>query len=314
MKAFISYSHKDDEHLITFEKHLAQVKREGLLSLWTDHAIEAGGLVNKEINKALNVADIFIALLSPDYINSGYCYEKEFQYAHELQDEGKLKIVPIIVEPCDWLSTPFKEFKALPKDGKPISTWINVNTAFLDVVTSLRSLLSRKESGFIQPTGNTDVAQKYRAQRDFDTIEKIDFVNAAFKELKEKLKANVEEVINVEGIKAKLLSEDDSSFSYLLVNRNKKDMEATITVSKSDHKKQNASSFTLNNSDHWLEYEISSNNREHKKSSFNLQHNEYKLFWTKSDYRNYSEPKQVAVSGILIMCWNDWLSSIGIDF
>src|SRR5690554_2076224 len=128
MNAFISYSHADEAHLTNLEKHLAQVKRDGQLNSWTDHAIKAGGDLNTEISEALNNSDLFIALVSPDYINSGYCYDKEFQRALELHQQKKIKIVPIIVESCDWHATPFSNLKALPKDGKPISTWRNINT------------------------------------------------------------------------------------------------------------------------------------------------------------------------------------------
>ena len=55
--------------------------------------------------------------------------------------EGKIIIVPIIVESCDWLRTPFKNVKVLPTDGKPISDWQNVNIAFLNRTKELRKLL-----------------------------------------------------------------------------------------------------------------------------------------------------------------------------
>ena len=175
MKAFISYSHKDQQYLDMLEKHLAQIKRDNLLVAWTDHAIEAGGSLNKEITDVLNNSDIFLALISPDYINSNYCFEKEFKAAQELHKLGNLKIVPIIVEPCDWHNTPFAKLKALPKDGKAVADWSNHNTAFLNVITELRKLLevTSLTSDFMQATGNQK-STKYRAQKDFDSIEKMD--------------------------------------------------------------------------------------------------------------------------------------------
>lgn len=53
---------------------------------------------------------------------------------------GTIKIVPVVVEPCDWQSTPLGGLNALPKDGKPVSEWQNINTAFLDVIQNLRKL------------------------------------------------------------------------------------------------------------------------------------------------------------------------------
>ena len=145
MKAFISYSHKDSSFLERLHTHLTQIKRDGKLTSWTDEMIPAGGAVNDHISNNLETSQIFIALLSPDYIASNYCYEKEFAKAIKMLEKGILIIIPIIVEPCDWLNTPFREFKALPKDGKAITDWSNENTAFLDVIQNLRKLIGNDE-------------------------------------------------------------------------------------------------------------------------------------------------------------------------
>lgn len=314
MNVFISYSHADQAHLTNFEKHLAQVKRDGLLTLWTDHAIEAGSNLDAEIKKALNNADLFIALVSPDYINSGYCYEKEFQFAQELNKQGELKIIPVIVEPCDWHSTPFSDIKAIPKDGKPISTWSNSNTAFLDVVTNLRLLLSKEDNRFLKPKGNSMVAKKYRAQRDFDTIEKIDFVTNGYSEIVTALKKYIHEVIEVDGIKAKIIEETNQRFICLLVNRNKQGMESTLTLTMSDFADKLNRSITYHRSEHWIKAEIQEKNYQVKNWTFSVSNDEYRLFWTNSNGHLYNKQDQILVQNIVDTVWNQWLHSIGINF
>lgn len=133
MKAFISYSHKDEYYLERLKVHLAQMKREGLIDEWTDKDIHASSNLDDIISDKLASSEIFLALVSLDYIASNYCFEKEFQTAQKMQDEERLMIVPIIVEPCDWQKTPFGNFKALPKDGKAVSEWTNPNNAFLNI-------------------------------------------------------------------------------------------------------------------------------------------------------------------------------------
>ena len=315
MKAFISYSHADQSHLTNLEKHLAQVKRDGLLDSWTDHDIQAGGSLDKEIMTALNNANLFIALVSPDYINSGYCYEKEFQYAQELHKKGKIKIVPIIVEPCDWHSTPFSDMKALPKNGKPISTWSNINTAFLDVITNLRSLLKKEEDEFLKPTGNPDIAEKYRAQRDFDSIEKMDFVTNGFNEITNALRKFIMEVIEVEGIKARKFEDNERQFKYLLVNRNKQNLESILTISTSNVAKESNHISMYKRSEHYIKVEIRA--KDHQTSSFlyNLENDEYELFWAFSEsYPYQNKHDRIVVKNIVDKIWNQWLHSIGINF
>lgn len=237
MNAFISYSHNDTAKLDLLHKHLVQLQRERIISTWTDNEIPAGGSLNKNISTALNNSKIFIALLSPDYIASNYCYEKEFQKALEMQAQDEIIIVPIILEPCDWLSTPFKEFKALPKDGKPVSTWENRNTAFLDVIQNIRKLVTSSEADVtktasVQPEAKPAAfSRNYRVKKDFDSIDKMQFIETSFTEVKEYLKRYLEEVLQIENIKARTLYDTNKEFDCLLINRNKIATESNLKVS-----------------------------------------------------------------------------------
>lgn len=51
---------------------------------------------------------------------------------HEL---GEARVIPVVLRPCDWHSAPFGKLNAAPQDGKPVSTWPDLDEAFLDVVT-----------------------------------------------------------------------------------------------------------------------------------------------------------------------------------
>ncbi|MGY3055662.1 hypothetical protein ACVWYG_003883 [Pedobacter sp. UYEF25] len=130
MKAFISYSHKDIGYLEKLKVHLAQIRRDGLITEWTDKEITVGANLDNSISSALASSQLFISLVSPDYIASQYCYEKEFKTAQKMQEEEKMIIVPIIVESCEWKATPFGKIKALPKDGRPVAEWTSPNSAF----------------------------------------------------------------------------------------------------------------------------------------------------------------------------------------
>src|SRR4051812_47183550 len=101
---FISYSHTDEKSLEKLHKHLAMLKREGSINTWLDYRILPGDEIKREIISNLEKSHIFLALLSPDYLASNYCYEKEFLHALKLAEAGKLRIIPIILEPCDWLA------------------------------------------------------------------------------------------------------------------------------------------------------------------------------------------------------------------
>ena len=42
MRAFISYSHKDESFRAELDKHLALLKRQQLIDVWSDHCIRPG--------------------------------------------------------------------------------------------------------------------------------------------------------------------------------------------------------------------------------------------------------------------------------
>ncbi len=227
MKTFISYSHKDEPYLEKLIVHLAQLKREQLIESWSDQEIHAGAALANTINESLQTSDLFIALLTPDYIASNYCYEKEFENAMAMERNNTLKIVPVIVRPCEWLNTPFKNFKALPKDGKAITLWQNEDTAFLDVTTQLRNLLSNKieakhlAADAIQSLPNSGMSSRLKIKKDFDTIQRIEFIENTFKRISDQLKKNLLEIKVVDTITTKILEESKELFKAIMVNRSK---------------------------------------------------------------------------------------------
>ena len=146
MKAILSYSHRDIERLQRLKAHSAILLQEGRVAYWHDRDIAAGSAFDRDILARLESCELFMALVSPDFLSSSYCYEREMKRAIARHRLGRLRIVPIILEPCDWLSSPLGKFKALPRDGKAISTWPNENEAWLDVVIELRRLLAAHAS------------------------------------------------------------------------------------------------------------------------------------------------------------------------
>jgi predicted GTPase len=140
LNIFISYSHKDDIYRNDFETTLSLLKRQKIVNIWYDRKILPGQYFDDEISKNLENADIIVPLLSPDFINSDYCYDIEMIKAFQLHDEGKVIIVPIIVRPCSWKNSPFANFQVLPSEGKPISNWTNKDDAWLNIFDSLNNL------------------------------------------------------------------------------------------------------------------------------------------------------------------------------
>lgn len=142
-RAFISYSHQDESYRAELDKHLALLKRQGHIEIWSDHCIRPGEAFDPAISTALDSADLVLLLVSADFIHSDYCYSVEVQRALERHQAGSAIVVPIIIRPCDWMSAPFGRIKALPTDAKPVTRWPSLDDAFLDIVQQLRTLLTK---------------------------------------------------------------------------------------------------------------------------------------------------------------------------
>jgi hypothetical protein len=142
---FFSYSHADESLRDELEKHLYGLRRQGLISAWHDRRITVGSHVDNVIDSNLESADVVLLLISPDFIRSDYCYLREMSRAMERHDSGEVKVIPVILRPCDWHELPFGKLLAAPKDGKPVTTWPNIDEAFLDVVKAIKRAL--KEVG-----------------------------------------------------------------------------------------------------------------------------------------------------------------------
>lgn len=121
------------------ELHLAMLKRTGLLSSWHDRRVSAGSELDQTISQHLEEADVILLLLSPHFLASDYCYEKEARRALERHNAGAAVVIPVILQPCDWLASPFSRLRATPKDGKPVAKYPNINDAFLEVTQDIRA-------------------------------------------------------------------------------------------------------------------------------------------------------------------------------
>ena len=142
---FFSYSHRDEEMRNQLETHLVTLRRQRIIEMWHDRRIGAGRELDGEIDQHLRSADIILLLVSPDFIASDYCYDREMEMAMNRHEQGAARVIPVILEPCDWRDLPFGKLMATPKDGKPVSKYPNRNDAFLEVVLSVKN--AAKELG-----------------------------------------------------------------------------------------------------------------------------------------------------------------------
>lgn len=140
----VSYSHADDGLRGELKSHFALLIREGVVEVWDDHAIDAGSDWEEAIREQLETADIFLLLISADFLSSEYCYSVEMTRALERHDQGSACVIPVILRPCDWHAAPFSRLQAVPRDGKPVVEHGLRDRAYLEVVVAVRRVVERR--------------------------------------------------------------------------------------------------------------------------------------------------------------------------
>jgi tetratricopeptide (TPR) repeat protein len=141
LRVFLSYSHHDEALCERFLVYLRQLQRHGLIQPWHDRRITPGQDWAGAIDDHIESADLIILLVSADFIASDYINDVEMKHALERSQSGEARLVPVILKPCEWQTSPFARPQALPKDGRPVVHWPTIDDGFDNVVKGLRRLI-----------------------------------------------------------------------------------------------------------------------------------------------------------------------------
>ncbi|HJQ22932.1 MAG TPA: FxSxx-COOH system tetratricopeptide repeat protein [Blastocatellia bacterium] len=143
IEVFFSYAHEDEPLRDEMAKHLASLKRQGLITAWHDRQIPPGSEWDEEIKTQLKTADIILLLISADSMASDYCTGVEMRHAVERHDRKEACVIPIILRPCDWDGAPFSKLQALPKDARAVTRWEDRDEAFVNIVEGIKAAIKQ---------------------------------------------------------------------------------------------------------------------------------------------------------------------------
>lgn len=141
LKLFISYAHKDEKWRDTLTPNLGLLEREGLVEVWCDLQIAPGDKWDDEIKRKLEEADLYLFLMSTDLLNSDYVQDVELPIARRRHEEGKARLVPVVVRKCSWEGH-VGDIQALPRGAKPVKQWRDKDEACFDVEEGLRKTIA----------------------------------------------------------------------------------------------------------------------------------------------------------------------------
>ena len=140
LKIFITYSHKNTTEKDELITRLALLKREGIISIWHDNEIQPGDKWRDAVFSNLADSDLLLYLTSAYSLESENC-NKELASALN----AEIRIIPIILEHCDWLNHQLSNFQALPDRGLPITKWKDKSEGWQNVVDGIRKTIDKMQ-------------------------------------------------------------------------------------------------------------------------------------------------------------------------
>ena len=99
---------------------LRALEAEGFVRVWHDRMILPGQEWDTIIRERLESSELILFLVSPSFLESGYCRRVEMELALEMETQKKAHVIPLILSECNWQKESFARLLALPNDGKPI--------------------------------------------------------------------------------------------------------------------------------------------------------------------------------------------------
>ncbi|MSP03396.1 MAG: TIR domain-containing protein [Acetobacteraceae bacterium] len=125
LNGYISYSHADHAQVDGLLRYLRPLERRYGFAFWVNRDISDARQWNMEIRQAISSSDIFLILLSPDYLASDYIHDVELPAIRSRVAETIGLVLPVLLRPCLW-EPQFGDFQVLPfarRGVRPISAW-----------------------------------------------------------------------------------------------------------------------------------------------------------------------------------------------
>jgi hypothetical protein len=101
VRLFVSYSHENAAWCKRLLPVLRVKANVDTLQPWHDTELKAGDRWDKEIRATLEQMDIFLCLVSFQFLASGYIQNVELPRAKARHKNGEIEVVPVVLYPMD---------------------------------------------------------------------------------------------------------------------------------------------------------------------------------------------------------------------
>ncbi|WP_438007032.1 toll/interleukin-1 receptor domain-containing protein [Sorangium sp. So ce321] len=173
LDVFISYAAANERQKDVLRKHLSALKREGKVRTWHTGRVGVGSDRDAELAARLDAAHLIVLLISVDYLAADAQW-REMERALGRHDAGRARVIPILLDACDWEGTPFSALAPLPPNRVPVMSWKRESEAWTSVTLAIRAAIADCAHRTAAPTlmdtiAPTRPAPTARADRTLDT-------------------------------------------------------------------------------------------------------------------------------------------------
>ncbi len=210
LKVFVSYSHEDTAAKDKLVRLLTKLENENLINVWHDREITGGERWRGAIFSNLADSDILFYLVSAFSLASEIC---NMELVKSL--DKNTRVIPIILEHCDWPNHQLSDFQVLPDEGKPISEWQPESKGWQNVLDGIQKVINAIQ---VQTNPSSDVLQEnIRAEQMFQrghTLMMLGRIDEAIEAYSDTLKLNPHHVgAYANNIFVNLLKKKEQPFS-----------------------------------------------------------------------------------------------------
>lgn len=151
VRIFISYAEEDASYCRSLVVHLNTISN---VTTWERSLIIPGQNITCEIDSQLQTADIFLLLISPDFIGSRTC-QNEQNIALERRGIDTI-VIPIIIRSCNYSDLAIAQLNLSTLPSRPFSEYPSQDDAYTEIIEGIRHVINSRSIPVIPETPNPE--------------------------------------------------------------------------------------------------------------------------------------------------------------
>jgi hypothetical protein len=185
-RIFVSYAREDTKWLDKSNPHnlipyLVESLRRHNVTFWFDKELKGGDVFERHIGKEIDNSQIALLIVSQYFINSEFIENKEMPRIAERARQGKMIVVPVLVEPCDWNDYPFLADRQMVPGPQPLidyteseAEWAKVRFQILDgLKAQVKRMSTDTQTTHVQPTTQKEKKITHPSSNPKETSSKV---------------------------------------------------------------------------------------------------------------------------------------------